>query len=73
MGRLSILLDSKFPSKAVVICFVLNEYADREGHGFHYLKTIVQWIGLSKSTIKRFIKDLTESGFIQKGKALPYV
>lgn len=68
MGRLSILLDSELPSRAVAVYLVLNEYADREGYCFPSLKTIAQGTGLSKSTVKRAIKDLTETGFIQKEK-----
>lgn len=68
MGRLSILLDSELPSRAVAVYLVLNEYADKEGYCFPSLKTIAQGTGLSKSTVKRAIKDLTETGFIQKEK-----
>lgn len=66
MGRLSVLLNSELPSRAVAVYLVLNEYADKNGYCFPSLKTIAQGTGLSKSTVKRAIQDLTAAGFIQR-------
>ncbi len=66
MSRLSVLLDSELPSRAVTVYLVLNEYANKEGYCFPSLKTIAQGSGLSKSTVKRAISDLTDAGFIKK-------
>lgn len=66
MSRLSVLLDSELPSRAVTVYLVLNEYANKEGYCFPSLKTIAQGSGLSISTVKRAISDLTDAGFIKK-------
>ena len=73
MGRLSVILNSELPSRAVAVYLVLNEYADKNGYCFPSLKTIAQGTGLSKSTVKRAIQDLTEAGFIQRDAFLVYV
>ncbi len=70
MSRLSVLLDSELPARAVAVYLVLNEYANKEGYCFPSLKTIAQGSGLSKSTVKRAINDLVQSGFISKEQRL---
>lgn len=70
MSRLSVLLNSELPSRAVTVYLILNEYADKNGICFPSLKTIAQGSGLSKSTVKRAINDLVESGFITKEQRL---
>lgn len=70
MSRLDILFNSELPSRAVTVYLVLNEYADKDGYCFPSLKTIAQGSSLSKSTVKRAINDLLDSGFISKEQRL---
>lgn len=56
MGRLSVLLNSELPSRAVAVYLVLNEYADKNGYCFPSLKTIAQAKAPSKGLYRTLLK-----------------
>ena len=55
---------SGLPHRAVAVYQYLNDRADKEGKCYPAIGTIARDIHISKSTVKRGIRDLEKAGFL---------
>lgn len=63
-SRLEFLYRSDLPSRAISVYLYLDDRAGKEGSCFPSIPTIARHTGLSQSTVRRAIKDLTKAGFL---------
>lgn len=63
-SRLELLYKSDLPHRAIAVYLYLNDRAGKEGSCFPSIPTIARHTGLSQSTVRRAIKDLTRAGFL---------
>lgn len=63
-SRLELLYRSDLPSRAIAVYLYLNDRAGTEGSCFPSIPTISRHTGLSQSTVRRAIKDLTKAGLL---------
>ena len=54
--------------RARAVYMYLKDHADREGSCWPGIKTIAKELGLSSSTVKRALNDLSRTGYITKEK-----
>ena len=66
MGYFNSLYSSELPHRAVAVYMYLHDRCDRDGKCYPAIGTIARELKLSRSTIKRAIKDLEKSGHIRK-------
>lgn len=64
MGKLEFLYRSELPPRAIAVYLYLNDRAGIEGMCYPSIPTIARHTGLSQSTVRRAIKDLTATGFL---------
>ena len=53
------------PHRAVAVYMYLKDRSNQEGNGWPAIPTMSQELGLSRSTVKRAIKDLERAGCIK--------
>lgn len=63
-SRLEFLYRSDLPSRAISVFLYLDDRAGKEGSCFPSIPTIARHTGLSQSTVRRAIKDLTKAEFL---------
>ncbi|WP_079988171.1 helix-turn-helix domain-containing protein [Anaerotruncus rubiinfantis] len=64
MGYFRSIYSTDLPHRAVTVYMYLHDHADVKGQCWPAIGTIARELGLSRSTVKRAISDLTRSGFI---------
>lgn len=66
MGRLSFLYQSDLPHRAIAVYMYLHDRVNKAMQCWPAIPTIAYEVGLSVSTVKRGLNDLTLAGFIRK-------
>ena len=66
MGRLDFLYRMELPHRAKIVYIYLCDRMDRERKAWPGLNTIAKDFSLSRSTVKRAIKDLEKAELIRK-------
>ena len=66
MGRLDFLYRMELPHRAKIVYIYLCDRMDRERKAWPGLNTIAKDLSLSRSTVKRAIKDLEKAELIRK-------
>ena len=66
MGRLNFLYKMDLPHRAKLVYIYLRDRMDKEKKAWAGLNTIAKDLSLSRSTVKRAIKDLEKAGLIRK-------
>jgi len=66
MGYFTSLYASELPHRAVAVYMYLKDRADKDGKCYPAIGTIAGELKLSRSTVKRAITDLEESGHLRK-------
>lgn len=54
------------PHRAVAVYMYLRDRADAQGRCWPAVRTIARELGLSRSTVKRALHDLVQSGYLKK-------
>ena len=60
------IYSAELPHRAVSVYMYLRDKADAKGSCWPSIRTIGRELGLSRSTVKRAINDLVESGYLKK-------
>ncbi len=66
MGILNNLYKADLPHRAKVVYLYLHDRMDREKKAWPGIKTIADDLSISRSTVKRAIKDLEKAALIRK-------
>lgn len=66
MGRLNKLYKSEVPHRAKLVYIYLYDRMDKERKAWPGINTIAEDLSLSRSTVKRGIKDLEKEELIKK-------
>ncbi len=66
MGILNNLYKADIPHRAKVVYIYLYDRMDKEKKAWPGIKTIADDLSISRSTVKRAIKDLEKLGLIRK-------
>lgn len=66
MGRLNKLYKSEVPHRAKLVYIYLYDRMDKERKAWPGINTIAKDLSLSRSTVKRAIKDLEKEELIKK-------
>ena len=66
MGYFSSLYSSGLPHRAVAVYMYLKDRADKDGKCYPAIGTIARELKLSRSTVKRAIADLENTGYLRK-------
>ena len=64
MGRLDKLYKTDVPHRAKLVYIYLHDRMDKERKAWPGLNTIASHLSLSRSTVKRAVKDLEKAGLI---------
>ena len=66
MGRLDFLYRMELPHRAISVYIYLYDRIDKEKKAWPGLNTIAKDLSLSRSTVKRAVRDLEKAGLIRK-------
>ena len=66
MGYYTSLYSSELPHRAVAVYMYLRDRCDKDGKCYPAIGTIARELKLSRSTVKRALGDLEQSGRIRK-------
>lgn len=66
MGYFTSVYTSELPHRAVAVFMYLRDRCDKDGKCFPAIGTIARELKLSRSTVKRAIADLEQSGRLRK-------
>ena len=66
MGRLEFLYRMELPHRAKLVYIYLHDRMDKEKKAWPGLNTIAKDLSLSRSTVKRAIRDLEKAEVIRK-------
>lgn len=66
MGYYTSLYSSELPHRAVAVYMYLRDRCDKDGKCYPAIGTIARELKLSRSTVKRALADLEQSGRIRK-------
>lgn len=66
MGRLDFLYRMELPHRAKLVYIYLHDRMDKEKKTWPGLNTIAKDLSVSRSTVKRAIRDLEKAGLIRK-------
>ncbi|KUO63210.1 MAG: transcriptional regulator [Gracilibacter sp. BRH_c7a] len=66
MGYYTSVYTSELPHRAVAVFMYIRDRADKDGKCYPAIGTIARELKLSRSTVKRAIKDLEKSGHLRK-------
>ena len=67
MSRLNFLYQTDLPHRAKLVYIYLHDRMDKEKKAWPGLNTIAKDLSLSRSTVKRAVKDLEKAGLIRTG------
>lgn len=68
MGRLEFLYRLELPHRAKLVYIYLYDRMDKERKAWPGLNTIARDLSLSRSTVKRAVKDLEAAGLYKKSR-----
>ena len=66
MGYFTSVYTSELPHRARAVYMYLHDRADKDGKCYPAIGTIARELKLSRSTVKRAISDLEQSGHLRK-------
>ncbi len=66
MGYFTSVYTSELPHRARAVYMYLHDRADKDGKCYPAIGTIARELKLSRSTVKRAITDLEQSGHLRK-------
>ena len=66
MGSLSFLYRTELPHRAKLVYLYLHDRVDKDGKAWPGLNTVTADLSLSRSTVKRAIRDLEQAGLLKK-------
>ncbi|RJE46654.1 MULTISPECIES: helix-turn-helix domain-containing protein [unclassified Dehalobacter] len=66
MSYFDTIYTEELPHRAKAIYMYLKDRSNRTGECWPGINTIAADLGLSRSTVKRAIRDLTQRGFLKK-------
>ena len=66
MSYFDTIYTEELPHRAKAIYMYLKDRSNRTGECWPGINTIAADLGLSRSTVKRAIRDLTQRGFLEK-------
>lgn len=66
MGRLDFLYRSELPHRAKIVYIYLHDRMDRERTTWPGINTIAKDLSVSRSTVKRAVRDLEKAGLLRK-------
>lgn len=66
MSKLQFLYATDLPHRAKLVYIYLLDRADKEGKAWPGLNTIARELSLSRSTVKRAIRDLEQAELLKK-------
>ena len=66
MSYFQTIYQSDLGHRARAVYMYLKDHADREGKCWPGIKTIAAELGLSRSTVKRALKELEQAAFLTK-------
>lgn len=66
MGLFSHIYEQPLPPRAKFVYIYLRDRSDKEGKCWPGIRTIARELGLSRSTVKRALKDLEQAGLLKK-------
>lgn len=62
----SIYSDADLPARARMVYMYLQDRANKDGSCWPAVKTIARDLKLSRSTVKRALRDLEQTGYLEK-------
>jgi len=62
----SIYSDADLPARARLVYMYLQDRANKDGACWPAVKTIARDLKLSRSTVKRALRDLEQTGYLEK-------
>ena len=62
----SIYSDADLPARARMVYMYLRDRANKDGSCWPAVKTIARDLKLSRSTVKRALRDLEQTGYLEK-------
>lgn len=62
----SIYSDADLPARARLVYMYLQDRANKDGSCWPAVKTIARDLKLSRSTVKRALRDLEQTGYLEK-------
>ena len=65
MGYFDSIYAADLPHRAVALYMYLKDRANADGSCWYAIDTIARQMGLSRSTVKRAIRDLTAHGWLE--------
>lgn len=68
MSWFSTIYAADVPSRAVTVYMCLKDHANKAGQCFPAINTVARETGLSRSTVKRAIRDLEQTGFLTRSQ-----
>ena len=66
MGSLSFLYRTELPHRAKLVYLYLHDRVDKDGKAWPGLNTVAADLSLSRSTVKRAIRDLEQADLLKK-------
>ncbi len=66
MGRLDFLYQAELPHRAKLVYIYLYDRMDKERKAWPGINTIAKDLSVSRSTVKRAVRDLENAGLIRK-------
>lgn len=66
MGRLDFLYRMELPHRAKLVYIYLHDRQDKEKKAWPGINTIASDLSISRSTVKRAVRDLEKAGLIRK-------
>lgn len=66
MSYFGTIYTEELPHRAKAVYMYLKDRSSRSGECWPGINTIAADLGLSRSTVKRAVRDLTQRGFLQK-------
>lgn len=66
MGRLDFLYQAELPHRAKLVYIYLYDRMDKERKAWPGINTIAKDLSVSRSTVKRAVRDLENAGLLRK-------
>lgn len=66
MGRLDFLYQAELPHRAKLVYIYLYDRMDKERKAWPGINTVAKDLSVSRSTVKRAVRDLENAGLLRK-------